>query len=69
MTRLRWWCAWLRWAAQTAGYAVRPYDMLADARRWRWRRPAPCGRAWWAELPPHARAEIIRAVARVERSE
>lgn len=23
-------------------YAVRPYDQLADARRWRWQQPHPC---------------------------
>ena len=31
------------WAVQTMGYLIRPYDMLADARRW-WFQPAQrCG--------------------------
>lgn len=28
----------LRYLATSAGYWVRPYDMHADARVWRWRR-------------------------------
>ena len=37
--------AWadLVWAAQTVGYWVRPYDMLADRRRWRWQPRQRCG--------------------------
>jgi hypothetical protein len=35
--------------AAKIGYAVRPYDMLADARRWRWQKPQRCG---WFETPP-----------------
>lgn len=31
------------WAAVRLGYAVRPYDSLADARRWRWQPPLRCG--------------------------
>lgn len=31
-----------RHAAVMAGYWLRPYDVLADARRWRWRRRHPC---------------------------
>lgn len=31
------------WAARRVGYWVRPYDMLADARRWRWRPRQRCG--------------------------
>lgn len=30
--------AWLGYAS----YWIRPYDMLADARRWRWQRRTPC---------------------------
>jgi hypothetical protein len=26
-----------------ASYAVRPYDMLADRRRWFWQAPERCG--------------------------
>lgn len=25
-------------------YTIRPFDMLADRRRWFWQRPAPCAR-------------------------
>jgi hypothetical protein len=31
-----------RHAAVLAGYWLRPYDDLADARRWRWQRRHPC---------------------------
>ena len=34
--------AWLSWALGACGYWVRPYDMLADARRWRWQPRTPC---------------------------
>lgn len=26
----------------SASYAIRPYDMLADRRRWFWQPPTPC---------------------------
>jgi hypothetical protein len=29
------------------GYWVRPFDMLADRRRWRWQSATPC---WYAVL-------------------
>jgi hypothetical protein len=32
----------VRHAAVLAGYWLRPYDDLADARRWRWQRRHPC---------------------------
>lgn len=32
--------SWYWWAS----YAARPYDMLADRRRWFWQRPSLCGR-------------------------
>jgi hypothetical protein len=35
--------AWLRWAVIRVGYMIRPYDMLADRRRWRWQPPTRCG--------------------------
>lgn len=41
---------WLRygwslavWAWQRLGYVIRPYDMLADRRRWRWQPARRCG--------------------------
>ena len=46
MTRL-WWpvrraAAEVRFLWGLAAYWLRPYDMLADARRWRWQRRQPC---------------------------
>lgn len=37
--------AWIEvsWAAVRLGYAVRPYDALADARRWAWQPATRCG--------------------------
>jgi hypothetical protein len=31
------------WAWTAAGYFIRPYDTLADRRRWRWQPAARCG--------------------------
>jgi hypothetical protein len=47
----------IRYAIECVGYWIRPYDMLADARRWRWQRRAPCWtmqpERWLAEnMPP-----------------
>ena len=33
----------VRYAASSLGYWVRPYDMLADRRRWRWQPRQRCG--------------------------
>ncbi len=33
----------LVWVAHLIGYRVRPYDMLADRRRWCWQPRTPCG--------------------------
>lgn len=37
--------AWseLKWAAVRVGYQLRPYDMLADSRRWFWQPRQRCG--------------------------
>jgi hypothetical protein len=35
--------AWLKWMFQHGGYVVRPYDMLADRRRWFWQPRQRCG--------------------------
>lgn len=43
-TRLGWAC--VRWTFETVGYWGRPYDMLADARRWRWQ---PRQRCQWSQ--------------------
>jgi hypothetical protein len=40
---LRYWWTLARWAVQRVGYWVRPYDMLADARRWFWQPRQRCG--------------------------
>lgn len=34
----------VRWWVESVGYWFRPYDMLADARRWRWQARTPCQR-------------------------
>jgi hypothetical protein len=34
--------AWLAWAFQRIGYTIRPYDMLADHRRWFWQPRTRC---------------------------
>lgn len=49
------------WAV-ALGYIVRPFDMVADRRRWRWRRPAPCGRQVFAQLPPDERDALAEAI-------
>jgi hypothetical protein len=48
--------AWLRWALTRIGYAIRPYDMLSDRRRWRWQPRTRCSRIWWC--PPDGRPPI-----------
>jgi hypothetical protein len=35
--------AWLKWALVRIGYVIRPYDMLADRRRWFWQPRLRCG--------------------------
>lgn len=42
MLRLAWICAASYW--WQASYAVRPYDMIADQRRWFWQPRTPCPR-------------------------
>ncbi len=41
------------WAWQSLGYVIRPYDMLADRRRWRWQPAQRCG------APPEVIAEAL----------
>lgn len=45
--RVPWWVWWLRGElshrAALMSYAVRPYDMIADRRRWFWQPRTPCG--------------------------
>ena len=47
------------WLVESAGYWIRPYDMLADARRWRWQPRAKCGRQAFAEMPEELRLALI----------
>ena len=49
------------------GYVVRPYDAVADARRWRWQPPAPCGRVIAAGMSPEARDRLEAALKRITR--
>ena len=34
--------AYIRWWIDSLGYWIRPYDMIADRRRWRWRAATRC---------------------------
>lgn len=43
------------------GYLIKPYDMLADRRHWRWQKPMRCG---LPPMPPEVRAEVMAAIAR-----
>lgn len=47
---------WVRWR-----YWVRPYDFLADARRWRWQPRQRCG---LGGVSPEVRDALIAAVER-----
>lgn len=42
---LRWIVASIATWAENLGYLVRPYDMLADRRRWFWQPRQPCARS------------------------
>lgn len=48
------------------GYVLRPYDQLADRRRWRWQRAQRCG---LPPMPPAMRDELRRAAERLARGE
>ena len=53
--------AYLGWVATTVGYWLRPYDMLADRRRWFWQRRQRCG---FTSVPADVMAELLGAVER-----
>lgn len=36
----------IKWFLVMVGYKLRPYDVIADRRRWIWQRPTRCG--WMA---------------------
>lgn len=56
LTRLL--AAYIRWPLAAAGYRIRPYDMLADRRRWFWQPRQRCG------LPPADVDAIVEAIRR-----
>ena len=60
INRLRYGWALVVWAWTSVGYAIRPYDMLADRRRWRWRPAQRCG------APPEVLASIHAHLNRPE---
>lgn len=43
---------WSRWALGAIGYKIRPYDMIADRRRWCWQPRTPCGWTGWTVDKP-----------------
>lgn len=61
---LDWIICEILYAGQSAGYWIRPYDMIADRRRWRWQRRAKCGSQLIAELPRRRgkTADALRAL-------
>lgn len=69
MRYLRWIWAEIAHAATSIGYWIRPYDMLADRRRWAWRPAQPCGRRVLAEQPDLAQklADRIRLLDGLDR--
>ena len=54
----------LRYSLTNLGYLIRPYDMIADRRRWWWQRRAKCGSQVWAELPDDVKAQLAAAILR-----
>ncbi len=69
--RLAVWLARRAWievhhAVVIAGYAVRPYDMLADRRRWFWQPRARCG--WPAGTPRWVVDDVAAAVEKLHHS-
>jgi len=67
---IRWIIASIRHWIISAGYAIRPYDMLADRRRWFWQPRQPCGREIYkriAQIPDQElQAEIQRVGAELK---
>lgn len=49
----------LGWLVVLVAYRIRPFDMLADRRRWFWQPRQRCG---FGPLPPAERAAFMRAV-------
>jgi hypothetical protein len=58
---VRSWWAEARYRAEQIGYVIRPYDQVADARRWRWQRATRCG---LGGLDPESREQLLAAVWR-----
>ncbi len=55
--------ATLRWAVEQAGYQVRPYDPLLDARRWRWQPAGMCGRPVWNGFTDSMRQGLLDGIS------
>ena len=51
----RWLLAVAYWLIESAGYWIRPYDMLADRRRWRWEPRQRCGFSYGIHEPTNER--------------
>lgn len=51
--------AWAMWAWYHISYLLRPYDMLADRRRWLWQPRQQCG-FWGGELAPDRIVRLCR---------
>lgn len=49
---------WFWWAS----YTIRPYDMVADRRRWAWQKRARCG--WPSSMTPDEITEAHDAIRR-----
>lgn len=75
MNPIAWAWAWIRAYARwlpaatadtlvSAWYWIRPYDLQADRRRWRWQPRQRCGTQVWAELLDAAKADLAAAVLR-----
>lgn len=62
------WFVWANasWAFHRVGYWIRPFDMLADSRRWCWQPRQRCG--FPTGTPQWAVDDVIAAVRQVEAS-
>lgn len=49
-------------ARAALSYWIRPYDMLADRRRWRWQPRTPCGSEAWVSAPAATQETLQRLV-------
>jgi predicted DCC family thiol-disulfide oxidoreductase YuxK len=61
MGTVRWLFAEVAYVVQSLGYWIRPYDMLADRRRWRWQRRTPCARQVLTEEERQRLAKLLES--------